>query len=83
MYTVKILRNILKIVTFFSLLLTIDTFFCCIFGQIASHYVERGANYIPGRICVLELVLHAVTGANVFHQELMGTESFVAGARLI
>ncbi|KAJ0100507.1 hypothetical protein Patl1_21946 [Pistacia atlantica] len=51
--------------------------------MIASHYVERGANYITGRICVLELVLHAVTGANLFHQELMGTESFVAGATLI
>ncbi|KAJ0099038.1 hypothetical protein Patl1_21953 [Pistacia atlantica] len=50
---------------------------------IASHYVERGVNYIPGRICVLELVLHAVTGANVFHQELMATESFEARATLI
>ncbi|KAK9194719.1 hypothetical protein WN944_005426 [Citrus x changshan-huyou] len=50
---------------------------------IASHYVQQDARHTQGQTFVEELALHAVLGANVFHQELMATERSVASATLI
>lgn len=52
-------------------------------GQIASRCVTTGAKNTQGRTSAPEHASHAVTDANVFHQEHMGTGKNVASATLI